>query len=113
MILKRQNMSENNWNHFKIVPKGHNHCQLSTVNCQFGEAAKFQFIDLPARPVQAVSHIIPYLISHISYLIYIIVSPPSGTPFRAPPEGFSFTGFCYKFYPVSARNFYLQKEENP
>ena len=34
-------MSENNWNHFKIVPKGHNHCQLSIVNCQFGEAAKF------------------------------------------------------------------------
>ena len=46
MILKRQNMSENNWNHFKIVPKGHNHCQLSIVNCQFGKAAKFQFICL-------------------------------------------------------------------
>ena len=44
MILKRQNMSENLWNHFKIVPQGHNHCQLSIVNCQFGEAAKFQFI---------------------------------------------------------------------
>ena len=43
MILKRQNIPENNWNHFKIVPKGHNHCQLSIVNCQFGEAAKFQF----------------------------------------------------------------------
>ena len=43
MILKRQNLSENKWNHFKIVPKGHNHCQLSIVNCQFGEAAKFQF----------------------------------------------------------------------
>ena len=50
MIIKRQNMSENNWYHFKIVPKGHNHCQLSTVNCQlsivncqFGEAVKFQF----------------------------------------------------------------------
>ena len=36
-------MSENNWNHFKIVPQGHNNCQLSIVNCQFGEAAKFQF----------------------------------------------------------------------
>ena len=47
MILKRQNMSENNWNHFKIVPKGHNHCQLSIVNCQFGEAAKFLFPALP------------------------------------------------------------------
>ena len=35
MILKRQNMSENKWNHFKIVPQGHNNCQLSTVNCQF------------------------------------------------------------------------------
>ena len=45
MILKRQNMSENKWNHFKIVPQGHNHCQLSIVNCQFGEAAKFQFFD--------------------------------------------------------------------
>ena len=44
MILKRQNMSENKWNHFKIVPQGHNNCQLSIVNCQFGEAAKFQFI---------------------------------------------------------------------
>ena len=47
MIIKRQNMSENKWNHFKIVPQGHclhNHCQLSIVNCQFGEAAKFLFI---------------------------------------------------------------------
>ena len=43
MILKRQNMSENKWNHFKIVPQGHNHCQLSIVNCQFGEAVIFQF----------------------------------------------------------------------
>ena len=43
MIIKRQNMSENNWNHFKIVPKGHNNCQLSTFNCQFGEATKYQF----------------------------------------------------------------------
>ena len=46
MILNRQNLSENNRNHFKIVPQGHNHCQLSIVNCQFGEAAKFQFIYL-------------------------------------------------------------------
>ena len=38
MIIKRQNMSENNWNHFKIVSHA-----LSIVNCQFGEAAKFQF----------------------------------------------------------------------
>ena len=45
MILKRQNMSENKWNHFKIVPKGHNNCQLSIVNCQFGEATKFPFIE--------------------------------------------------------------------
>ena len=44
MIIKRQNMSENKWNHFKIVPQGHNHCQLSIVNFQFGEAAKFLFI---------------------------------------------------------------------
>ena len=36
MILKRQNMSENNWNHFKIVPLLTQ--KLSTVNCQFGEA---------------------------------------------------------------------------
>ena len=47
MILKRQNMSENKWNHFKIVPQGHNNCQLSIVNCQFGEAAKFQFAYSP------------------------------------------------------------------
>ena len=45
MIIKRQNMSENKWNHFKIVPQGHHNCQLSIVNCQFGEAAKFQFIE--------------------------------------------------------------------
>ena len=42
MILNRQNLSENNCNHFKIVPQGHN-CQLSIVNCQFGEAANFLF----------------------------------------------------------------------
>ena len=36
-------MSENNWNHFKIVPLLTQ--SLSTVNCQFGEAAKFQFHD--------------------------------------------------------------------
>ena len=46
MIIKRQNMSENQWNHFKIVPQGHNNCQLSIVNCQFGEAAKFQIFCL-------------------------------------------------------------------
>ena len=46
MILKRQNMSENNWNHFKIVPQGHHNCQLSIVNCQFGEAVKFRFVCL-------------------------------------------------------------------
>ena len=49
MILKRKNMSENKWNHFKIVPQGHNHCQLSIVNCQFGEAAKFQFLSFPRK----------------------------------------------------------------
>ena len=43
MILKRQNMSEHNWNHFKIVLLLTQ--SLSTVNCQFGEAAKFQFHD--------------------------------------------------------------------
>ena len=43
MILNKQNLSENNWNPFKIVPQGHNHCQLSIVNCQFGEAAKSLF----------------------------------------------------------------------
>ena len=26
--------------------KGHNNCQLSIVNCQFGEAGKFQFVGL-------------------------------------------------------------------
>ena len=58
MILKRQNMSENKWNHFKIVPQGHNNCQLSIVNCQFGEAAKFQFaafLSIPS-PYQKASH---------------------------------------------------------
>ena len=30
---------------FKIVPQGHHNCQLSIVNCQFGEAVKFQFIE--------------------------------------------------------------------
>ena len=44
MILNKQNLSENNWNPFKIVPQGHNHCQLSIVNFQFGEAAKSPFI---------------------------------------------------------------------
>ena len=33
---------------FKIVPEGHTNCQLSIVNCQFGEAAKQQFI-IPFR----------------------------------------------------------------
>ena len=33
--------------YFKIVPEGHNNCQLSIVNCQFGEAAKQQFIFSP------------------------------------------------------------------
>ena len=47
MILKRQNMSENKGNHFKIVPQGHNNCQLSIVNCQFGEAAKFPICLFP------------------------------------------------------------------
>ena len=37
---------QNNWNSFIIVPQGHNNCQLSIVNCQFGEATKFQFIAL-------------------------------------------------------------------
>ena len=43
MIIKRQNMSENQWNHFKIVPLLTQ--SLSTVNCQFGEAAKFRFFE--------------------------------------------------------------------
>ena len=50
MIINRQNLSENNWNHFKILPQGHNNCQLSIVNCQFGEAAKFQFIVFLSEP---------------------------------------------------------------
>ena len=50
MILKRQNMSENKWNHFKIVPLltqslSTVNCQLSIVNCQFGVAAKFRFFE--------------------------------------------------------------------
>ena len=65
-----QKMSKNNWISFKIVPQGHHNCQLSTVNCQlsivncqlsivncqFGEAAKFQFVDLLR---EADMHIIP------------------------------------------------------
>ena len=47
MILKRQNMSENQWNHFKIVPLLTQ--SLSTVNCQFGEAAKFHFVYLLSK----------------------------------------------------------------
>ena len=43
MIIKRQNMSENNWYHFKIVRLLTQ--SLSIVNCQFGEATKFQFIE--------------------------------------------------------------------
>ena len=43
MIEIRKNV-RNNCNHFKIVPQGHNNCQLSIVNCQFGEAVKFQFV---------------------------------------------------------------------
>ena len=39
-------MSESNWNSFKIVAERHHNCQLSIVNCQFGEAVKFQFIGL-------------------------------------------------------------------
>ena len=38
-------MSENSWNHFKIVPLLTQ--KLSIVNCQFGEAVKFQFILRP------------------------------------------------------------------
>ena len=61
MIIKRRNMSENKWNHFKIVPLltqslSTVNCQLSIVNCQFGEAAKFQFVDLLR---EADMHIIP------------------------------------------------------
>ena len=63
MVLKRQNMAENNWNHFKIVPQGHNNCQLSIVNCQFGEAAKFLFFYC-VNPIRILSCIL-YLISYI------------------------------------------------
>ena len=64
MIIKSQNMSENKWNHFKIVPQGHNNCQLSIVNCQFGEATKFLFIGQLRKPKITVSYI-SYLISQI------------------------------------------------
>ena len=43
-------MSENNWNSFKIVAERHHNCQLSIVNCQFGEAAKFQFAGQLRKP---------------------------------------------------------------
>ena len=49
-------MSENNWNHFKIVPQGHHNCQLSIVNCQFGEAAKFQFISVLTKAYNLRQH---------------------------------------------------------
>ena len=62
MIIKRQNMSENKWNHFKIVPQGHHNCQLSIVNCQFGEVAKFQFgapkNDTERRRAETTTHIL-------------------------------------------------------
>ena len=58
MILNRQNLSENNWKHFKIVPQGHNNCQLSIVNCQFGEAAKCPFISMRTKqPIGETSEI--------------------------------------------------------
>ena len=46
-------MSENNWNSFKIVAERHHNCQLSIVNCQFGEAVKFQFVAFLNRQVAA------------------------------------------------------------
>ena len=49
MILNKQNMSENNWNPFKIVPWRHHNCQLSIVNCQFGEAAKYPYSQATKR----------------------------------------------------------------
>ena len=78
MILKRQNMSENQWNHFKIVPLLTQ--SLSTVNCQFGEAAKFPFIGslwqtdmlLSFMRISAKRHLILYLISHISFLSFFL-----------------------------------------
>ena len=42
-MIEIRKMSENNWNSFKIVAERHHNCQLSIVNCQFGEAAKFHF----------------------------------------------------------------------
>ena len=49
-------------NYFKIVPKGHNNCQLSIVNCQFGEVAKFQFMeprsDTERRRAETTTHIL-------------------------------------------------------
>ena len=75
MILNRQNLSENNWNHFKIVPQGHNNCQLSIVNCQFGEAAKFQFAGLLRK-----SHM------HIPFHHRFLTQPPCQTKsIRNPP----------------------------
>ncbi len=38
---------------FLIVPKGLHNCQLSTVNCQFAEAAKLLFY-LPAEEARSV-----------------------------------------------------------
>ena len=67
-----QKMSKNNWNSFKIVPQGHHNCQLSIVNCQFGEAVKFQFV-VPLRKTdpQYLIFCISYLISHILYLLSV------------------------------------------
>ena len=73
-------MSENNWNHFKIVPQGHHNCQLSIVNCQFGEAVKFQFFVSLRNGGNCnfnLREAAPYLISRISYLIS---QHPSASP---------------------------------
>ena len=57
---------------FKIVPEGHNHCQLSIVNCQFGEAAKQQFI----APL-----VLGILYLHIFPFGAILEQLPDGGPF--------------------------------
>ena len=63
---------------FKIVPEGHNNCQLSIVNCQFGEAAKQQFI-VPFRTGKIPPGVAPGRDSVMDYLTYSMTTRRLGS----------------------------------
>ena len=78
----KEKMSENNWNSFKIVAERHHNCQLSIVNCQFGEAVKFQFARRAGnRQIQYLVSYISYLISRILYLVSYISKKRPDIPY--------------------------------